>query len=123
MLQKKWEIKIWKIANIFLYFCWQIQFRLQQGFSNDKKVCDTICWILEKEKPSNNGNIYIIQSVDNHKGNEKKMRGSQKKMFVDDNLYLWMLTEMWNINILTVLGFSVFFNNKKKQEHGAKVYQ
>lgn len=87
-----------------------------------KKICDTICWIW-KRKPSNNGNIYIIQSVDNHKGNENAREPEEN--IVDDNLYLWMLTEMWNINIVTML-FCVFFFPffliiKTSQEHGAKV--
>lgn len=81
MLQKEWEIKTTEknmknSTKFSFYFCLQIQFRLQQGFSNDKKVCDMLnFW---KRKPSNNGNIYIIQSVDNHKGNEN-CEGARRK--------------------------------------------
>lgn len=39
-----------------------------------------------ERKPSNNGNIYIIQSVDNHKGNENAREPEEN--VVDDNLYL-----------------------------------
>ena len=42
------------------YFCLQIQFRLQQGFSNDKKVCDMLNFGKENHQTMG---IYILFKV------------------------------------------------------------